>query len=109
MTEWSPTQYLQFEKQRTQPAVDLAARVADRSVRTAVDVGCGPGNSTAVLRRVFPKASLLGVDLSPEMVEKAANRYPIFRFEFATQQRCPDNTIWCFPTPACSGFRTMTA
>ena len=24
MTEWSPTQYLQFEKQRTQPAIDLA-------------------------------------------------------------------------------------
>lgn len=80
MTEWSPTQYLQFEKQRTQPAIDLAARVADRSVRTAVDVGCGPGNSTAVLRRVFPKASLLGVDLSPEMVEKAANRYPDIPF-----------------------------
>ena len=49
MTEWSPTQYLQFEKQRTQPAIDLAARVADRSVRAAVDVGCGPGNSTLSL------------------------------------------------------------
>ena len=54
MTEWSPTQYLQFEKQRTQPAIDLAARVADRSVRTAVDVGCGPGNSTAVLAVQMP-------------------------------------------------------
>ena len=77
MTEWNPKQYLLFADQRTQPAADLAARVVGRAgragrtggtgktVRTAVDVGCGPGNSTAVLRHTFPEARLLGVDLSP--------------------------------------------
>ena len=89
MTEWSPKQYLLFADQRTQPAADLAARVAGRAgraggtgktVRTAVDVGCGPGNSTAVLRHTFPEARLLGVDLSPEMVERAARQYPEIAF-----------------------------
>ena len=80
MTEWNPKQYLLFADQRTQPAADLAARVvgragrAGKTVRTAVDVGCGPGNSTAVLRHTFPEERLLGVDLSPEMVERAARR-----------------------------------
>ena len=43
-------------------------------------MGCGPGNSTAVLRHTFPEARLLGVDLSPEMVERAARRYPEIAF-----------------------------
>lgn len=50
MPEWSSEQYLKFKNQRTQPAIDLAKRIADKNPHTVLDIGCGPGNSTTVLK-----------------------------------------------------------
>src|SRR5262245_54424361 len=36
-----------------------------------LDFGCGPGNSTRVLHRAFPSATIIGVDSSPEMISLA--------------------------------------
>jgi trans-aconitate 2-methyltransferase len=80
MTDWKPTQYLRFEAERTRPAADLLARVATKSVRAAVDLGCGPGNSTALLRSRYPEADVLGLDSSPAMVAEARRRLPDCRF-----------------------------
>ncbi len=71
MTRWSSEQYLKFKQQRTQPAVDLAKRIANKNPRTVLDIGCGPGNSTSVLQKTFPKAHIVGIDSSTEMIEKA--------------------------------------
>ncbi len=71
MTEWSSDQYLKFKRQRTQPAVDLAKRIAGKDPRAVLDIGCGPGNSTSVLKKTFPQARIVGIDSSPEMIEKA--------------------------------------
>ena len=38
MSDWSPEQYLKFERERTQPAKDLAARL-ERCPIQALDVG----------------------------------------------------------------------
>lgn len=80
MTDWNAAQYLKYEKERTQPAADLANRIGQGSVRKAIDVGCGPGNSTAVLRKRFPKARLLGVDSSEDMLAKAREAVPDAEF-----------------------------
>ena len=80
MADWSSSQYLKFKNQRTQPAVDLAMRVVEKRPKTVVDIGCGPGNSTAVLRRIFPDAELLGIDSSPDMIERARREHPDLRF-----------------------------
>lgn len=76
MSDWNSGQYLKFKKQRTQPAIDLANRVRQYAPKAIVDIGCGPGNSTAVLRAVFPKAALLGIDNSPNMIEQAKRSHP---------------------------------
>lgn len=81
MWEWNPQQYLLFQKQRTQPAVDLANRVRERDVRTVMDLGCGPGNSTAVLQSVFPNARITGMDSSPVMIERARREHPDMDFQ----------------------------
>lgn len=71
MAAWDPAQYLRFERERTQPCRDLVARIEGGPYRRIADLGCGPGNSTAVLRARWPEAEVTGVDSSPAMLETA--------------------------------------
>ena len=48
-----------------------------------MDVGCGPGNSTAALAAAFPDAEVLGVDNSPEMLDAARGAHPGLSFAHA--------------------------
>lgn len=80
MADWDPQQYLKFKKERTQPAWDLAARIEIAASR-ALDVGCGPGNSTQVLQNFFPHTEITGVDSSAAMIETARREHPALRFQ----------------------------
>jgi len=73
---WNPNQYLKFADERTRPCRDLAARIAVSSVRRVIDLGCGPGNSTAVLADRWPDAEVTGLDSSADMIERARRDYP---------------------------------
>lgn len=78
MSQWDDRQYLKFADERTRAAVDLLARVPLQRIESAVDLGCGPGNSTALLAQRFPEARLVGVDSSSEMLARARSDYPGF-------------------------------
>ncbi len=80
MQDWDAGQYLKFERERTQPAIDLAARINNGSPERIADIGCGPGNSTRVLAERFPDAHILGTDKSAHMVQTAKKRYPDLDF-----------------------------
>lgn len=71
MADWNSVQYLKFAKERTQPAIDLANKIPLEDPQMAIDIGCGPGNSTRVLADRFPHARVMGVDNSPNMIGKA--------------------------------------
>jgi trans-aconitate 2-methyltransferase len=72
MATWDPDRYLTYADERGRPFLDLLARVGAEDPTTVVDLGCGPGNLTALLARRWPQARVTGVDSSPEMVAKAA-------------------------------------
>lgn len=76
MPTWNSDQYLKFARERTQPSVDLAARIDLAAPAHVADLGCGPGNSTAVLAQRWPGATLLGVDNSREMLASAQRDFP---------------------------------
>ncbi len=80
MSDWNSAQYLKFKNERTQPSVDLVKRIAIEHPKRIIDIGCGPGNSTAVLKQYYPDAYILGVDFSPNMIEKAKSDYPDMDF-----------------------------
>jgi trans-aconitate 2-methyltransferase len=71
VTQWDPKLYMSFGDERTRPAADLLARVAVDAPRRIVDLGCGPGNSTALLRARFADADITGVDSSETMLAQA--------------------------------------
>ncbi|MFJ5709560.1 trans-aconitate 2-methyltransferase [Streptomyces sp. NPDC093105] len=72
---WDPRQYLRHSAHRTRPFLDLLHRIPPlpghgRPARIA-DLGCGPGNVTALLADRWSDAHITGFDLSPEMLEQA--------------------------------------
>jgi trans-aconitate 2-methyltransferase len=76
MPNWNADQYLRFAAERTQPARDLAARIAVADPKRVIDLGCGAGNSTAVLTARWPDAEIGGLDNSPDMIAVAKRDYP---------------------------------
>jgi len=80
---WSAKQYSTFEQERTRPVRDLVAAIPTSSVRVAVDLGCGPGNSTEVLAQRFPDAVVTGLDSSEDMIVAARARLPDISFALA--------------------------
>lgn len=78
--DWDSELYLKFMKQRTQPAIDLAGRLKSYDIHNIIDIGCGPGNSTSVLKKAFPDADITGIDSSPDMIDKATSTYNNINF-----------------------------
>ena len=84
---WDPAQYLKFSNERVRPAFDLLAQVPLPTTKHVVDLGCGTGNMTVILKQRFPGADVLGVDGAETMLAKARAAAPDCRFEqgdFAT-------------------------
>ena len=76
MSDWNPGQYLKFESERNKAILDLLGRVGLPCPARAIDIGCGPGNSTEFLCRRWPGAEIIGLDSSKAMLEAAAKRLP---------------------------------
>lgn len=79
--QWDATQYLKFSDARTLPALDLLSRIELAAVGSVIDLGCGPGNSTAPLQARWPDAAVTGLDASEELLAAARRDHPGIAFE----------------------------
>jgi trans-aconitate 2-methyltransferase len=75
MADWSPEHYLRYTDERSRPFTELLARVPG-DVTSAVDLGCGPGHLSSVVRERWPGVHVVGIDASPAMVERAQRDDP---------------------------------
>ncbi len=71
MQGWEPEQYLRFKQERRKPYDELVALVQPRPGMRIVDLGCGTGMWSADLEQRLDPASVLGVDLSADMLEQS--------------------------------------
>jgi trans-aconitate 2-methyltransferase len=90
---WDANLYLQFANERARPALDLITRINVSRPTRIMDLGCGPGNSTAMLRHRWPEASITGLDNSVEMIAAAAQAYPTEKWVLA------DAAAWTADAP----------
>ena len=71
MTDWEPDRYLAYADERSRPFFDLLSRVRADAPRTVVDLGCGPGHLAVALAERWPSATVVGLDSSAAMIDKA--------------------------------------
>ncbi|HEY4608171.1 MAG TPA: methyltransferase domain-containing protein [Ilumatobacteraceae bacterium] len=83
MADWDPQQYRRFAEERAQAFHDLVAMIEPCSIDRAVDLGCGPGELTALAAKQLDVGEMVGVDNSPAMLEKTAEHTTsTVRFEY---------------------------
>jgi SAM-dependent methyltransferase len=62
------------------PTRALLCELPDAGFRYVLDMGCGPGYTTALLREIIPHSFTTGIDASEAMVVEAAARVPDAHF-----------------------------
>lgn len=78
---WDAKAYSRFLDLRTKPARDLLATIPHSfQPKIVYDLGCGPGNSTILLKERWPQADVFGLDSSPNMLAEARASYPDLNF-----------------------------
>jgi trans-aconitate 2-methyltransferase len=90
---WDPAEYGRFEDERARPFFDLVSRIAARSPRRVVDLGCGSGDLTVTLAERWPSAVVEGIDSSPDMIAACPRNAGV---RFSVQ----DVASWSMPADA---------
>ena len=93
--DWSPELYEQFRRYRERPARDLlAAMSSDHEPGLIYDLGCGTGRITLQLAQRYPSAEVVGLDISPAMLDRDSSTDPVnLQFELG------DIASWNPPRP----------
>ena len=68
---WRPLGYFIASKHSFPKDVDRIASLIQRRHGLILDLACGPGNFTRRIARLAPQSTVVGFDLSPQMLERA--------------------------------------
>ncbi|WP_287152937.1 class I SAM-dependent methyltransferase [Candidatus Solincola tengchongensis] len=73
---WDAEDYRSFSSQQKKWGLELMDKLHLRGDEHVLDLGCGDGLLSAMLAKRVPRGSVLGVDISPEMIDHARRSYP---------------------------------
>ncbi len=64
-------------------ASKLISKIQTNGFKKILDIGCGTGNYTKLLRAKFPFAQIKAIDISKEMIELAKKKFPEDSIKFS--------------------------
>ncbi len=73
---WDAEEYRHFSSQQKKWGRELMDRLRLKGDEDILDLGCGDGALAAELAKRVPRGSVVGVDVSPEMIRHARLAYP---------------------------------
>jgi trans-aconitate methyltransferase len=76
MYRWDPNFYSSNSLAQKSWGLELLAKFNFKGNERVLDVGCGDGKLSAEIARRLPEGSVLGIDLSEEMITFAKSHYP---------------------------------
>lgn len=68
---WNPMQYDKFSDELIRPAIELIARIPNLQFNSIIDLGCGDGKVTNILKTKYNPKKIIGIDKSKEMLNNA--------------------------------------
>jgi trans-aconitate 2-methyltransferase len=71
---WDPEQYHKFQNERFAPFEDVLRLIHVCYGMNVIDLGCGTGELTRRLADYLPDSDVVGIDPSPQMLERAATQ-----------------------------------
>jgi Trans-aconitate methyltransferase len=80
MYSWDPKFYSSNSSAQKNWGFELLTKLNFKGNERFLDVGCGDGKFSAEVSKSLPEGSVLGIDLSEEMITFARNNYPQKKF-----------------------------
>ncbi len=74
--EWNAEEYAKNSSAQLQWAQELISKLALQGNESVLDVGCGDGKISAQLAMTVKKGSVVGIDLSKDMIRLATEKFP---------------------------------
>lgn len=88
MTEWNADQYSLGSSLQQRLARKMLMSVPLRGTERILDLGCGDGKITAEIATQVPRGSVLGVDLSKNMIDFASKNFMQANLRFEISDVC---------------------
>ena len=76
MYKWNAEDYHKNSANQQRWAREVIAKLELKGNEKILDIGCGDGKITAEIASYLPNGSVLGVDISPEMIDFAKKKFP---------------------------------
>jgi len=73
---WDSEDYARHSTAQAEWALELIGKLGLRGHEEVLDIGCGDGKVTVALAERVPRGSVLGIDSSPDMVERSRRSFP---------------------------------
>ena len=97
---WNPEQYNKYTDYRTRPALDLLNAIPNIEYATAVDLGCGTGHITQMIKDKFKPTNIIGMDSSESMLKKAQHDYTDINWQLGDIAKLEHQSDLIFSTSA---------